>query len=55
MESPALPIIVKVDGLTEEFSAEGRKKLRTQYIDTARTANRFIPAEALTTSVAADA
>lgn len=33
-ESPAPSIIVKVDGLTEEFAnAEGRRKLREQYID----------------------
>lgn len=48
MESPAPSIIVKVDGLTEEFaSAEGRKKLRTQYIDSSENGEPwFIPAEA---------
>lgn len=48
MESPMPSIIVKVDGLTEEFaSAEGRKKLREQYIDASENGRPwFIPAEA---------
>lgn len=48
MESPSPSIIVKVDGLTEEFqSAEGRKALGKQYIDSSETGQPwFIPAEA---------
>ncbi len=48
LESPAPSIIVKVDGLTEEFSnTEGRKKLRAQYIDSSENGEPwFIPAEA---------
>jgi HK97 family phage portal protein len=47
LESPAPSIIVKVDGLTEEFaSAEGRKKLRAQYLDSSENGEPwFIPAE----------
>lgn len=47
-ESPSPSIIVKVDGLTEEFSsAEGRRKLRAQYIDSTDNGEPwFIPAEA---------
>ena len=46
-ESPAPSIIVKVDGLTEEFaSQEGRKALRDQYFDASDNgAPWFIPAE----------
>lgn len=48
MESPAPSIIVKVDGLSEEFqSKEGRKKLRNQYIDASENGEPWmIPAEA---------
>lgn len=48
LESPAPSIIVKVDGLTEEFAdTEGRKKLREQYLDASETGEPwFIPAEA---------
>lgn len=48
MESPMPSIIVKVDGLTDEFaSAEGRKALRDQYIDASENGRPwFIPAEA---------
>lgn len=48
MESPSPSIIVKVDGLTDEFaSGEGRKKLREQYIDSSDAGQPwFIPAEA---------
>ncbi len=48
MESPAPSIIIKVDGLTEEFaSAEGRKKLRATYLDSSENGEPwFIPAEA---------
>lgn len=48
MESPAPSIIVKVDGLTEEFaSKEGRQKLSQQYLDSSENARPwFIPAEA---------
>ena len=47
-ESPAPSIIVKVDGLTEEFkSAEGRKKLGEQFYDASESGRPwFIPAEA---------
>lgn len=47
MESPAPSIIVKVDGLTEEFSnVEGRRKLRGQYLDASENGEPwFIPAE----------
>ena len=48
MESPAPSLIVKVDGLTEEFaSAEGRKKLAAQYLDSSENGRPwFIPSEA---------
>lgn len=48
LESPAPSIIVKVDGLTEEFaSADGRKALRKQYIDSSENGEPwFIPSEA---------
>lgn len=48
LESPAPSIIVKVDGLTEEFaSAEGRKTLAKQYLDASENGRPwFIPAEA---------
>ena len=48
MESPSPNLIVKVDGLTEEFaSSEGRKKLRRQYFDASDNGEPwFIPAEA---------
>lgn len=48
MESPAPSIIVKVDGLTEEFSSvEGRTKLSRQYLDSSENGRPwFIPAEA---------
>lgn len=47
MESPTPNIIIKVDGLTEEFSnVEGRRKLREQYIDDAENGLPWmIPAE----------
>lgn len=47
-ESPTPSIIVKVDGLTEEFkSVEGRKKLGAQYLDANENGRPwFIPAEA---------
>lgn len=47
MESPAPSIIVKVDGLTEEFaSLEGRKKLSAQYLDSSENGMPwFIPAD----------
>lgn len=47
-ESPAPSIIVKVDGLTEEFaSADGRARLREQYIDASDSGQPwFIPSEA---------
>lgn len=47
-ESPAPSIIVKVDGLTEEFrSPEGRRKLGAQFIDASENGQPwFIPAEA---------
>ncbi|MDO4564835.1 MAG: phage portal protein [Clostridia bacterium] len=48
MESPAPSLIVKVDGLTEEFASSiGRKKLREQYIDSSDAGQPwFIPCEA---------
>ena len=48
MQSPAPSIIVKVDGLTPEFSSkEGRAKLRAEYIDSSDNGQPwFIPAEA---------
>ena len=48
MESPAPSIIVKVDGLTEEFaSVEGRTKLSKQYLDASENGMPwFIPADA---------
>lgn len=48
LKSPAPSIIVKVDGLTEEFkSSEGRRKLRAQYLDSSESGEPwFIPAEA---------
>ncbi|RJQ25532.1 MAG: phage portal protein [Peptococcaceae bacterium] len=48
MESPAPSIIVKVDGLTEEFaSVEGRTKLSKQYLDASENGRPwFIPSEA---------
>ena len=48
MESPTPSIIVKVDGLTEEFaSVEGRKKLGAQFLDSSENGKPwFIPAEA---------
>ena len=48
MESPTPSIIVKVDGLSEDFSnAEGRAKLRRQFLDTSEAGEPwFIPAEA---------
>lgn len=48
LESPSPSIIVKVDGLTEEFaSVDGRKKLAKQYLDSSEDGHPwFIPAEA---------
>lgn len=48
MESPAPSLIVKVDGLTEEFaSPEGRRKLLNQYIDSSDNGRPWmIPSEA---------
>ena len=48
MESPAPSLVVKVDGLTEEFaSVAGRKKLGEQYLDSSENGKPwFIPAEA---------
>lgn len=48
LESPAPSIIVKVDGLTEEFaSLDGRKKLAKQYLDSSENGQPwFIPSEA---------
>ena len=47
MESPVPSLVVKVDALTEEFqSAEGRKKLREQYLDSTESGEPwFVPAE----------
>jgi len=47
MESPTPSLIVSIDGLTEEFaSAEGREKLKKQYLDTVQKAEPWmIPAE----------
>lgn len=47
LESPAPSIIVKVDGLVDEFAnKEGRKKLREQYLDSSEAGEPwFIPAE----------
>ena len=47
-ESPAPSIIVKVDGLTEEFqSPEGRRRLRAEFIDSSDNGEPwFIPSEA---------
>ena len=47
-ESPSPSIIVKVDGLTEEFkSVEGRAKLGAQFLDASENGRPwFIPAEA---------
>ena len=48
LESPAPSIIVKVDGLTEEFSSyTGRQKLSSQYLDSKENGQPwFIPADA---------
>lgn len=48
LKSPAPSIIVKVDGLSDEFSSsEGRKKLRKQYLDSSDNGEPwFIPSEA---------
>lgn len=48
MESPSPSIIVRVDGLTEEFaSKEGREKLRQQYIDSSERGKPWLlPSEA---------
>jgi len=48
LESPSPSIIVKVDGLSEEFSSiEGRKKLSNQYLDSSENGMPwFVPAEA---------
>ncbi len=48
LESPAPSVIVKVDGLSEEFSSvEGRKKLADQYLDSSENGRPwFIPSEA---------
>ena len=48
LESPSPSIIVKVDGLTEEFaSLEGRQKLAAQFMDSSERGRPwFIPAEA---------
>ena len=47
LKSPAPSLIVKVDGLVEEFSSgEGRRKLRAQYLDSTDAGEPwFIPAE----------
>lgn len=48
MESPVPSLIVKVDGLTEEFaSVEGRRRLAAQYLDSSESGRPwFIPSEA---------
>lgn len=48
LESPTPSLIVKVDGLSEEFSSlEGRQKLGSQYLDASENGKPwFIPAEA---------
>ena len=48
LESPAPSLIVKVDGLTDEFSSrEGRDKLAAQYLDSSENGKPwFIPSEA---------
>lgn len=48
MESPSPSLVVKVDGLNEDFaSKEGRKKLGEQYLDSSEGGRPwFIPAEA---------
>lgn len=48
MESPAPSLVVKVDGLTEEFStSEGRQKLGEQYLSSSENGRPwFIPSEA---------
>lgn len=48
LKSPAPSIIVKVDGLVEEFSSpDGRKRLRAQYLDSSEAGEPwFIPADA---------
>lgn len=48
MESPAPSLVVKVDGLTDEFaSASGRNKLAEQYFESSENGKPwFIPAEA---------
>lgn len=48
LESPSPSIIVKVDGLTEEFSSlEGRTTLSKQYLDASENGRPwFVPAEA---------
>jgi len=48
MESPAPSIVVKVDGLIDEFaSVEGRTKLSKQYLDSSENGRPwFIPADA---------
>ena len=47
LESPAPSLVVKVDGLTEEFaSREGREKLSKQYLDASENGRPwFIPSE----------
>lgn len=48
LESPTPSLIVKVDGLTDEFaSLEGRQKLASQYLDSSENGKPwFIPSEA---------
>ena len=48
LKSPSPSVIVKVDGLTEEFASKaGREKLRAQYLDSSEAGEPwFIPAEA---------
>lgn len=48
MESPAPSLVIKVDGLTEEFAnKEGRAKLLSQYIDSSENGKPWlVPAEA---------